>query len=33
LTEVIPFDQALERAKTIVAGAIRGRVVVAMPQK
>lgn len=28
MTEVIPFDQALERAKTIVAGKIRGRIVI-----
>lgn len=30
MMEIIPFDQALERAKTIVAGKIRGRVVIDM---
>lgn len=31
MCEIIPFDRALERARTIVAGKIRGRVVIAMP--
>ncbi|WP_424360656.1 MDR family oxidoreductase [Methylocystis parvus] len=31
MCEIIPFDQALERARTIVAGKIRGRVVIEMP--
>lgn len=30
MSEVIPFDQALERAKSIVTGKIRGRVVIDM---
>lgn len=31
MCEVIPFDQALERARSIVGGKIRGRVVIEMP--
>ncbi len=31
ICEIIPFDQALERARRIVGGKIRGRVVVEMP--
>lgn len=31
MRETIPFDQALERARTIVTGKIRGRVVIRMP--
>ena len=31
MTEIIPFTQALDRAKTIVKGAIRGRIVIEMP--
>jgi acrylyl-CoA reductase (NADPH) len=31
MCEIIPFEQALERAKSIVTGKIRGRVVVEMP--
>jgi acrylyl-CoA reductase (NADPH) len=31
MCEIIPFDQALERARTIVTGKIRGRVVIEMP--
>jgi len=31
MCETIPFDQALERARSIVTGKIRGRVVVEMP--
>ncbi len=31
MCEIIPFDQALERARLIVTGKIRGRVVVEMP--
>lgn len=31
MCEVIPFDQALERARSIVTGKIRGRVVIEMP--
>ncbi|MCX7900190.1 MAG: zinc-binding dehydrogenase, partial [Methylocystis sp.] len=30
MSEIIPFDQALERAKSIVTGKIRGRVVIEM---
>lgn len=33
MMEIIPFDQALERAKTIVAGEIRGRVVIETPSQ
>ncbi|MGJ0393266.1 MAG: MDR family oxidoreductase [Methylocystis sp.] len=31
MCEIIPFDQALERARMVVAGKIRGRIVVEMP--
>lgn len=31
MCEIIPFDQALERARSIVSGKIRGRVVIEMP--
>ena len=31
MQETVPFDQALEKAKTIVRGAIRGRAVIEMP--
>jgi acrylyl-CoA reductase (NADPH) len=31
MCEIIPFDQALERARAIVGGKIRGRVVIEMP--
>jgi acrylyl-CoA reductase (NADPH) len=31
MRETVPFDQALEKAKTIVRGAIRGRAVIEMP--
>lgn len=31
MCEIIPFDQALERARAIVTGKIRGRVVIEMP--
>ena len=31
MCEVIPFDQALERARSIVSGKIRGRAVIEMP--
>jgi len=31
MRESVPFDQALEKAKTIVRGAIRGRAVIEMP--
>jgi acrylyl-CoA reductase (NADPH) len=31
MCEIVPFDQALARAKTIVTGKIRGRVVIEMP--
>lgn len=31
MSEVIPFDEALERARTIVTGKIRGRVVIEIP--
>ncbi|UZX13812.1 oxidoreductase [Methylocystis sp. MJC1] len=31
MCEIIPFDQALERARSIVEGKIRGRVVIEMP--
>ncbi|WP_442755279.1 MDR family oxidoreductase [Methylocystis sp. JAN1] len=31
MCEIIPFDQALERARSIVTGKIRGRVVIEMP--
>ena len=31
MRETVPFDQALEKAKTIVRGAIRGRTVIEMP--
>jgi acrylyl-CoA reductase (NADPH) len=31
MSETIPFTQALDRAKTIVKGAIRGRIVIEMP--
>lgn len=31
MCEIIPFDQALERARTIVTGKIRGRIVIEMP--
>jgi acrylyl-CoA reductase (NADPH) len=31
MSEVVPFDKALERARSIVTGKIRGRVVIEMP--
>lgn len=31
MSEIIPFDQALERARSIVTGKIKGRVVIEMP--
>jgi acrylyl-CoA reductase (NADPH) len=31
MSEIIPFDEALERARSIVTGKIRGRVVIEMP--
>jgi acrylyl-CoA reductase (NADPH) len=31
MCEIVPFDQALERARSIVSGKVRGRVVIEMP--